>query len=219
MHVQSKVIVILTSSILLLVFAFLLFFHHTGYEKAIPLYTTGQPTLGLPTAPVHVVCFEDPKCNNCIAYHNEAYEKIYDNYIRPGLIRYTVYLVGELPNSNVIGRMLLCVNSQSTPAFFRLLSQYYAQPSLALTTEEINTQLIRLAEDSQLAIHLGTLKQCVAQNTFENQILENTNYARAIMGGVIKTPTVFVDGIRLVRPSYEQLKKLIDLELKKRRSS
>jgi len=216
MHLRSKVMVTFTASLLLLIFAFLLFFHHTGYEKPIPIYTTGQPTLGGETAKVHVVSFEDPKCNNCIAYHNQDYAKIYEHYIQTGLIRYTVYLVGEIPNSNIIGKILLCVNAQSTPAFFTLLSAYYANPSLALTAEELSSQLLQLAADSQLNINLETLKNCVAHNTFENQMVENTNYARAIMGGVIKTPTLFVNGIRLVRPSYEELTKLIDLELKKK---
>jgi protein-disulfide isomerase len=207
----------LTAAVLLLIFSFLLLFHHSGYEKPIPLYVKNQPTIGSETATVHVVSFEDPKCNNCIINHNQNFQKLYDTYIKTGLIRYTVYLVAELPHSNVIARMMLCVNHQSPHAFFNFLDRYYAAPTLALTTEELNNQLLQLAADSSLGINLDSLKTCTAMKTFENQSVANTNYARAIMGGVIKTPMIFVDGIRLIRPSYEQLVKLIELELKKKK--
>lgn len=216
-HASSKIVITLTAAVLLLVFSFLLFFHHSGYEKPIPLYVKDQPTIGSETAKVHVVSFEDPKCNNCIVYHSQSFQKLYDTYIKTGLIRYTVYLVAELPNSNVIARMMLCVNNQSPTAFFNFLDRYYAAPTLALTPEELNNQLLQLAADSSLGINLDRLKTCTAMKTFENQIVANTNYARAIMGGVIKTPMIFVDGIRLVRPPYEELVKLIELELKKRK--
>lgn len=214
---QSRILVILTAGVLLTILAFLLFFNHDNYEKPIPLYTTGQPTIGNENAKVHIVDFEDPKCNNCIVYHNEDYQKLYDNFIAKGLVRYTMYLVSELPNSNVIARFFLCVNSQSTNAFFTLIHQYYQNPSIALTAEELNTQLMRLAENSSLNINLDTLKQCAALKTFENQVVENTNYARDIMGGVIKTPTIFVNGIRLVRPTYQDVQDLVQIELKKER--
>lgn len=212
---QSRILVIFTACILLLVFSFLIFFHKSGYEKPIPLYTIGQPTLGNPNAKVHVVVFEDPKCNNCIIFHQENYQKLSKNFINNGLIQYTIYLLGDLSNSNLVARMFLCVNNQSTKAFFTLLDHYYAHPPLALTGDELNEELIRLATITPLNININNLKQCINLKSFENQIIENTNYARAIMGGVIKTPTIFVNGIRLVRPTYKELEKLIQLEMKK----
>lgn len=212
---QPKTLAIFTACILLLIFSFLIFFHKNGYEKPIPLYTVGQPTIGNPQAKAHVVVFEDLKCNNCIIFHQQNYHKLYENFIQKGLISYTAYLLGELPESNVIARMFFCVNSQSTEAFFTLLDLYYASPPLALTGAEMTTELLRLASNSSLNIDLNTLQQCVTLKTFENQVTENTNYARAIMGGVIKTPTIFVNGIRLVRPTYKELEKLIQLEIKK----
>lgn len=213
---QSKLLVVLTACIFLLTFSFLIFFHRSTYEKPIPLYTVGQPTLGNPEAKVQVVIFEDPRCNNCIIFHQENYKKLYDNFISKDLIRYTVYLLGEMPNSTVTASMLLCINNQSTSAFFEFLGRYYTNPPLALTAEELNSELLWLVENSSLNINSKNLQNCISLKTFENQVLENTNYARAIMGGVIKTPTIFVNGIRLVRPTYGQLEKLIQIELKKR---
>jgi len=215
MGFNAKVVVTFTAAILLLIFSFLLFVHHSGYEKPIPLYTKTQPTIGSSQAKVHVVSFEDPKCNNCIVYHNQDYKKLYSSYIKTGMIRYTVYLVGELPNSSIICAALLCANEQSTPSFFQLLDAYYKNPILALTPETIRNELLTIAQNAALPIDFTSLQRCVSSATFDKQVLENTNYARDIMGGVIKTPTVFVNGIRLVRPSYDQLTTLIDIELKK----
>ena len=214
---HSKILVILTTCVLLLILAFLFFFNKNDYEKPIPLYTVGQPSIGNPNAKVHVVDFQDPKCNNCIVYHNDDYQKLYENFIKTGLVRYTIYLVAELPNSYVIARLFFCVNSQSTDAFFNLLDLYYQNPSLALTEQELNTQLMRLVANSSLNINMNNLQQCTALHTFENQVIANTNYARDIMCGIVQTPTLFVNGIRLVRPTYKELQDLIQLELNKER--
>ncbi len=212
---ESRLLVIFTACVFLLTFSFLVFFHKAGYEKPIPLYTTGQPTIGNPSAKVHVVVFEDPKCNNCIVFHQQTYSLIYDNFIKRGLIRYTVYLLGELSNSDIISKTLLCVNNQSTSAFFDILNLYYTNPPLALTAEELRQDLLRLIKNNPVSINMNTLQKCSSSDIFGKQVIENTSYAKAIMGGVIKTPTVFVNGIRLLRPTYAQLEKLILLELKK----
>lgn len=214
-HTTSKILVIATAGILLFIFSTFFFFHKVGYEAPIPLYTKGQPTIGSPDAKVHVVAFEDPRCNNCIAYHKQEYQRIYKDFIATGLIRYTIYLVAEDPISAMTANLLFCIDEQSTNSFFSYIDAYYNNPPLALTSEEANTILIRLAKETHFGINIDKLLSCNATGRFNSKVVENTSYAKAIMGGVLKTPTVFVNGVRLVRPTYSQLSKLIQYEMKK----
>jgi protein-disulfide isomerase len=211
----AKFLVIFTSISCLVTVSLVLVINYNLNPEPIPLYTQGQPTLGLSTAKVHVVVFEDPTCNHCILYHNQNYTKLYDSYIHPGLIRYTVYLVADLPSSPLITKFLLCIANQSPESFFTLLHKYYANPPLAVTDKELSKELVGLAKQSDPALSLKSLTSCISSQSMDTQVKTNTEYAQIIMGGIITTPTVFVNGIRLTRPSYKELTTLINTQLKK----
>ena len=215
LHHYTKAAVLLTTFLLLIALSFVLFFHPQEYAVAIPLYTAGQPTIGDPLAKVHVVSFEDPYCNNCSIYHKTVFKKVEEEWIKTGKIKYTFYLVSSFPNSAAVSSLLFCMNSQSTKAFVNYLDLFYENPLIALTSLELNDELLKLAKKSHLDINLSQLESCFKKGAFQKQVIDNTNYARAIMGGVIKTPMIFVNGIRLLNPSYKEIKSLIDSELKK----
>lgn len=212
---STKLLVAATSFILLVGFAILVVLHQTQQLDSIPLFTEGQPSLGSKNAPVHVVVFEDPKCNNCIIYHRKTFAPIKKEFIDTGKVRYTVFLVSSLKQSATISNYLLCMNSQSTQAFFTYLDALYSNPPLALNDAELIEDLNKQAQLLNLSIELNKLQTCSEEHGFAKEVMDNTNYARAIMGGVIKTPSVFVNGKKLTRPSYNQLKKAINSELRK----
>jgi protein-disulfide isomerase len=164
---------------------------------------------------VHVVTFEDPRCNNCVAFNQECFTYLENNYIKTEKIKYTSYLVSGVPLSSTINQFLFCVNAQSTQAFFKLLKSYYKNPIIALTKQDLQSDLFDLEEETQLNLSRERLNSCIEKKTYQLQAEENTNYAKAIMGGVIKTPTVFVNGIKISRPNCKDLTILIDKELKK----
>lgn len=208
----AKFLVIFTAISCLVTLSLILFVNWNANPLPIPLYTEGQPTIGSPNAKVHIVVFEDPKCNSCILYHNQNYNKLYESYIEPGLVRYTVYLVADLPDASLVTRFLLCAAKQSPNTFFTLLNNYYTNPPLAATDKELLQELLRLNNKS---IPTKTLTSCLSSKTIQDKVNENTDYAKIIMGGVITTPTIFVNGIQLTRPSYKELTSLIQKELKK----
>jgi protein-disulfide isomerase len=208
----AKFLVIFTAISCLVTLSLILFVNWNANPLPIPLYTEGQPTIGSPNAKVHVVVFEDPECNSCILYHNQNYKKLYNSYIEPGLIRYTIYFVTGLPDSSLVTKFLLCAANQSPDSFFTLLDNYYINPPLAATDKELIQELLRLTNKS---IPTKTLTSCLSSKAIQNKVNTNTDYARIIMGGVITTPTVFVNGIQLTRPSYKELTTLIQKELKK----
>lgn len=193
---------------------FLLFHEENPYPPAIPLQTSFQPTIGDSKATVHVVVFEDPLCNNCEVFHKEAYHKLYSEFIAKGKIRYTLFLVAETPLSEPVVNTFLCVNAQSSPSFFTAIDEFYKNPFLALTKEQLQTQLLQMLSHLNLSINQANFEDCVKQNSFAQKAMQNTTYAENIMGGIIRTPTVYVNGIALTRPSYEEVKDLIYKELK-----
>jgi protein-disulfide isomerase len=212
---STKLLVVATAFILLLGFTVVVLLHENKQLDAIPLFTEGQPFLGKKNAPVHVVVFEDPKCNNCIIYRRNTYAPLKKEFIDTGKVRYTVFLVSTLKQSATISNYLLCLNSQSTQAFFKYLDALYTNPPLALNDAELIDDLNKQARLLNLQIDLAKLKTCSEEHGFAKEVIDNTNYARAIMGGVIKTPSVYVNGKKLTRPSYNELKKVIQSELKK----
>lgn len=215
LHHAMKAAVIGTTIFLLIALSFILFFHPKDYPQAIPLYTQGQPTLGDPLAKVHLVAFEDPYCNNCAIFQRTIFKKIEEKYIRQGKVKYTSYLVSSFPNSSFVSSLLFCIHAQSTESFFTYLDLFYQNPLLALTPEELQTELLKLAKKNHLPLDFSELESCSAQGKYQKQVVENTNYARAIMGGVIKTPMIFVNGIRMLNPSLKELEQLIKSELDK----
>lgn len=212
---STKLLVVATSFVLLAGFAVMALLHQAKELDAIPLFTEGQPFLGSEKATVHVVVFEDPKCNNCIIYHRNTFARIKKDFIDTGKVRYTVFLVSALKQSATLSNYLLCINAQSTQAFFTYLDALYSNPPLALNDAELIEDLNKQAQLLNLSIDLNKLKTCSEEHGFAKEVMDNTNYARAIMGGVIKTPSVFVNGKKLTRPSYNELKKAINSELRK----
>jgi len=210
----SKFLLLLTAILLLVGFFIIVMIEPAAHPEAIPLYTKNQPTLGNSKAKVHVVVFEDPKCNNCINYHRETYNFLKKEFIDTGKIQYTVYLVSALKQSATISNFLFCINSQSSSVFFDYLDRFYTDPPLAITDSELITEMTKELKQMHLPIDYEKLSRCADSHGFAEQVLDNTNYARAIMGGVIKTPTVFVNGIRITRPSYRELKNVILQEMR-----
>lgn len=213
---STKLLVVISSCVLLAGFALIVLLEQAKQMEAIPLFTEGQPSLGSLNAPVHVVVFEDPKCNNCIIYHRKTFAPLKSEFIDSGKVRYTVFLVSALKQSATISNFLFCINSQSTKAFFDYLHAYYENPPLALDDGALIVDLKKKAQSLKLPIDIAKLNTCAEDHGFAKEVMDNTNYARAIMGGVIKTPSVFVNGKKLTRPSYNELKKAINSELKSR---
>lgn len=216
MRTLSIKLLVLSTAAVCLAALFILSLMRRHEEAApIPLYTVNQPMLGSPDAPLQVVSFEDPICNACILFYRNHFQDLYENYIQKGLIHYTVYLVADLPYSSIVVQTLLCAANQSKESFFSLLNLYYANPPEAPTDREIAQELIKMASLAKLPLNLKTLASCQFSTAIQKQVLSNTDYGRILMGGVIRTPTIFVNGTPLVRPTYEELTKLLQKKLKK----
>lgn len=188
--------------------------HRLVLPPAIDIDISHQPTIGDPNAPIHIVVFAEPKCIDCKKYHTQIYPVIKREYIDTQLATYTLIVVSFLPGSAKAADALLCAynqdpNSPNPTLYYTLLEHLYRnQPpeSNDWVTEDL---LLQYAKDSCAVIQLDNLKSCIETEHYQNEVSQNTRYARKIMGGRISTPSVYVNGMKLNDLSLAGTRRLI----------
>ena len=188
-------------------------FNHANVDARLNISIEGQPTIGDPKAPLSVVVFEEPKCSNCKIFNNNIFPLIKRDFIETHKIQYTVIPVSFLPHSMPAAIALMCVFHVNNDLFFTFLNYLYLhQPpeNLDWTT---TANLQDLAKQASPDISLDKLKHCIEQDTYRAQITKNTENALKLMGGMLKTPTIYVDGVEVREMSSEGIIRLINAEL------
>lgn len=190
-------------------------FSRTQLPPSIEINTQGQPTIGYTKAPVHVVVFEEPKCSNCRDYHKEIYPTIKREFIDTNKIRYTVVPVSFLPGSMPAAIALLCVYYENREypndaMFFKYFDYIYDHQPEEKTDWATPEKLVEFAKATSPAIKGKKLKSCIEMETYRVQIEKNTAYGQKIMGGLISTPTVYVNGIMAQEVSVDAIRDLIN---------
>ncbi|MCH9626516.1 MAG: Disulfide bond formation protein D [Chlamydiales bacterium] len=214
-----KSLVLITFAVLLIVGGFVYYMGKTELPPAITLKTEGQPTKGYPKARVHLVIFEEPKCSNCREYNADIYPKIKKEFIDTNKITYTVVPVSFLPGSMPAAVALMCVykanpDYPNDDMFFRYLDYIYAHQPDESSDWATPKALVDFAEKTSPAIKTDKLQKCIDMETYRIQIEKNTQYGAEVMGGVISTPTVYVNGIKVEEMTYDNISKLIKMVLK-----
>ncbi|MBJ7449262.1 MAG: thioredoxin domain-containing protein [Parachlamydiales bacterium] len=212
--------VIITAILLVIVTVTFFMLKEVKLPPAIVLDTHEQPTIGFPNAPVHIVVFEEVKCEECRQFTQEIYPKIKKKYLDTQRIQYTVIPVSFIPGSMNAAESLICVYLQdrkypNAELFFEYLDYIYKHQGNEQEDWATLSKIIEMAKATSPAIDLDMMKQCVIRDAFRTRIIKNTNYARALMGGKIATPAIFVNGILLKDISYDRLVDLIEAALQK----
>ncbi len=177
--------------------------------KALPIDTTGQPTLGNAQAPAHIVVFEDLKCPNCRELSVAIFPQIKKKYIDTGKAKYTLILLAFIPGSIPAGNAALCLRDQNEAYFFPFVEYLYRhQPSEEKDWATLPT-LLKFAHSAAPNANLQKLSNCIFTNTHTATLKNNLNLAAKLMGNQVETPTVYVNG-QMVRPlTMEKIETLI----------
>ena len=93
--------------------------------------------------------------------------------------------------------------------YFKYLDYLFAHQPNEHTDWATADKLGDFAKETSPAIKVDQLKKCVEMETYRVQIEKNTTYGKAVMGGVISTPTVFVNGIEVKELSVEAISRII----------
>jgi protein-disulfide isomerase len=183
--------------------------------EGVEIHIENQPTIGFSKAKVNVVLFEEPKCVNCKEFTTDIFPKIKEHYIDTGKVTFTVIPVSFLPNSMPAAIALLCVYNAdplypNPDLFFKFLHYIYHNFPGEGTDWATPDNLTKMAAQTSPAINISALNKCIEMETYRIQIRKNTEYGKQLLGGVISTPTVFVNGIEVKELTYEHIAHIIN---------
>lgn len=174
-----------------------------------------SPSLGPADAPVTLVEFLDPECESCRAF-SPVIKQLLKEY--DGKIRFVVRYMPLHQNSRLAAAFTEAAGEQGKywemqEILFRRQPEWgdrHGQPASA-PQEPPAVLFERYA--AEIGLDVEKLRSSVAQNRFASKIERDLKDGQSL--GVSKTPTFFVNGRQLMRFSREDLKSLIEEELKK----
>ncbi len=163
-------------------------------------------------APVEFVEYASLTCPACAAFHTSVYPKLNKEYIETGKIKYIhreiyfdragLWAALTARCTNVVGR------------YFGMLDLLYTQQpiwSRSDSNDEIVDALLKISAkagiDKQKAI------SCLEDKEMALRLVEKFQYY-AKQDDITSTPTFIINGKKYSNRSYEELKKIIDKELR-----
>lgn len=166
---------------------------NTPAKAEITLETSNQPTTGSATAKIHIVAFEDLKCVNCAIYSTQLYPKIKEKYIDTGVADYTLIPLAFIPGSIAAANAAYCLYHQNTEDFFKFVDYVYKNQPDEMLDWAIPQTLSDFAKASTDA-NIPDLQACIEDQTYYLQLQDNLKYASDVMGEMVATPRLFVNG-------------------------
>jgi protein-disulfide isomerase len=178
-----------------------------------------SPALGPADAPVTLVEFLDPECESCGAF-SPVVKKILKDY--GGRVRLVVRYMPFHPNSRLAAAYTEAAGEQGKywemqELLFRRQPEWGeihghgAQVAAAAARREPAPVLFERYA-AELGLDVARVRAAVAENRYAAKVERDMRDGQSL--GVLKTPTFFVNGRMLMRFSQQDLKALIDEELK-----
>ncbi|MDQ3652089.1 MAG: DsbA family protein [Acidobacteriota bacterium] len=178
-----------------------------------------SPVLGPADAPVTLVEFLDPECESCRAF-GPIIKQMLKEY--DGKLRLVVRYMPLHPNSRLAAAFTEAAGEQGKywemqEIMFRRQPEWgerhgHVPQTVASAPQEPPAVLFERYA-AEIGLDVERLRNAVAQNRSASKIERDLKDGQSL--GVSKTPTFFVNGRQLMRFSREDLKSLIDEELKK----
>jgi protein-disulfide isomerase len=167
--------------------------HRAPTAPEISLDTSNQPTTGNTKAKIHFVAFEDLKCVNCAIFNTQLYPKIKEKYIDTGAADYTMIPLAFIPGSIAAGNAAYCLYHQNTEDFFNFVDYVYENQPDEMLDWATPQALSDFAKDSTDA-NIPELQTCIKDQTYYLQLQDNLKYASDVMGEMVATPRLFING-------------------------
>jgi protein-disulfide isomerase len=181
-----------------------------------PLVRPNSPTLGAADAPVTLVEFYDPECESCRAFHPTV-KKILKDY--DGKVRLVVRYMPLHPNSVLAATVTEAAGEQGKywqmqDLLFQRQPEWgerHGPPQPSSAQPDVKALFEKYA--MELGLDVEKINSAIAQNRYAAKLERDKRDGQALR--VTRTPTFFVNGRLLARLSEQDLKSLIDEELKK----
>ena len=173
-----------------------------------------SPSLGPADAPVTVVEFLDPECESCGAF-SPVLKKILNDY--GGKVRLVVRYMPLHPNSKLAAAYTEAAGEQGKywemqEMLFRRQPEWGDRHGQPAPAGQQPPAVLFERYAAELGLDMEKLRDSLAQNRHAAKIERDLRDGQNL--GVSKTPTFFVNGRMLMRFSQQDLRALIDEELK-----
>ena len=162
-------------------------------------------SLGNRSAKIVMIEYSSTSCPHCASFHTNVFEKLNENYIKPGKLLY-IYRDLPLNRPGLFGAIFAhCAGNLDYVHHIGMLMN--SQPMWAYNNnyEKSLIDIGKLTGMTELE-----LKKCFSDEKLMNQILAKSMDATKILN-IVATPTFYIDGKKYSgKISYDEMSKLID---------
>lgn len=173
------------------------------------------PTIGPDNAKVTIVEFSDFQCPYCEKLATDAYPQIYDTYIKTNKIKFAYRhypLTSIHPNSQKAAEASECANEQKK--FWEYNNLLFKNQSTWSPQSPIDAATSFASYASELGLNTDQFRSCLDTDKYAENVRKDT--ADGDIAGVDGTPTIYINGIRLVGAQpFVKIQQIIEQELKK----
>lgn len=174
-----------------------------------------SPTLGAPNAAVTIAEFLDPECESCAAFA-PVVKKMVAQY--DGKVTLAVRYMPLHPNSITAANFLEAAWEQgkywqAQEILFKNQPEWGERHGAPPSAQPANIEALFEKYAKEAGLDVEKVKNAIKQNQYQAKIERDKRDGQTL--GVRQTPTLFVNGRKLPRLSENDLKALIEDELKK----
>ena len=169
-------------------------------------------SIGGPDAKVTIKVFSSLTCPHCANFHLNIYEKMKDEYIDKGLVKFEHHSF-PLDLAALNAEIIIRCNKNTSKNFEFLTEMYNKQKSWAIGSDinKINKLIKKIGLDFGLSD--DRMDECLKDDQVQDEILEQRIEAQKKYK-IESTPTIIINGKKYSgKVDYEQFKKVIDKKL------
>lgn len=174
------------------------------------LKTQSQPSFGTPGAPVVLVEFSDFECAFCREEAKMLRSNILSAYPKDVRVYFADFPLEQLhPWSRAAAIAGRCIFRQNAGLFWDYHDWIFEHQN-EITTDNLKSKVLEFAKGKEL--DSLQLTRCMDSKATEPEVNQSIAEGKAL--GIDSTPTVFVNGRRLVgRTDWQSLRQVIDYEI------
>ncbi|MBU0963175.1 MAG: DsbA family protein [Nanoarchaeota archaeon] len=193
---KNKKFKFLVIFVVIIIFSYSLYYFNTknvhnnqGSNNRTIIDITNDPFIGNINANIIIVEFSDFQCPYCGRFYKEVFPKIYEDYIEPGKAKfvYKNFPLSIHQYSKVAAEAGLCANEQEK--FWDYGDKLFNNQNVL----DINS-LKKYASD--IGLDTKKFNECLDFGKMSSEVQKDIN--EAVSYNVKGTPTIFINGIKLV---------------------
>jgi protein-disulfide isomerase len=204
--------------VVVIIGALLVLNNRTQAQVAAPPATTSLPAefvdrsvKGSPDARVIVTEFSDFECPACKGFAQGTARIIEEEYVKTGLARFEYKHLPLPQHEPSATNAALAAECAADQGMFWPMHDYLFQEQGKQGTNTF-TQIRLRAMAGELGLNVSQFEQCFSRQTHMRKVQQDVAESRQL--AVNATPTIFVNGQRILSPSLTELRNAIDAALR-----